>query len=120
LKTLAKMRLPPIRQTATPAPAPNFPKILGELAIGNEQAVKFPKRLRHRNKGKVLAVIYRQAKGYRLYWRERVDSLLTSAQARCQRAIEALARVRRLARNTPALQINIAARAASKSMFRAR
>jgi hypothetical protein len=38
------------------------------------------------------------------YW----DNLLSSAQARFIRAIEALARVRRLARNTPALQINIA------------
>jgi hypothetical protein len=38
------------------------------------------------------------------YW----DNLLSSAQARFIRAIEALARVRRLARNAPALQINIA------------
>ena len=38
------------------------------------------------------------------YW----DNLLSSSQARFLRAIEALARVRRLARNTPALQINIA------------
>lgn len=38
------------------------------------------------------------------YW----DNLLSSTQARFLRAIEALARVRRLARNTPALQINIA------------
>jgi hypothetical protein len=38
------------------------------------------------------------------YW----DSLLSSAQARFLRAIETLARVRRLSRNTPALQINIA------------
>jgi hypothetical protein len=36
------------------------------------------------------------------------ENLLSSAQARFVRAIEALARVRRLARNTPALQINIA------------
>ena len=36
------------------------------------------------------------------------DNLLSSTQARFIRAIEALARVRRLARNTPALQINIA------------
>lgn len=36
------------------------------------------------------------------------ENLLSSAQARFIRAIEALARVRRLARNTPALQINIA------------
>ena len=36
------------------------------------------------------------------------DNLLSSTQARFLRAIEALARVRRLARNTPALQINIA------------
>ncbi len=35
------------------------------------------------------------------------DNLLSSTQARFLRAIEALARVRRLARNTPALQINI-------------
>ena len=38
------------------------------------------------------------------YW----DNLLTTTQARFLRAIESLARVRRLARNTPALQINIA------------
>jgi hypothetical protein len=38
------------------------------------------------------------------YW----DNLLSSTQARFIKAIEALARVRRLARNTPALQINIA------------
>jgi hypothetical protein len=38
------------------------------------------------------------------YW----DNLLTSNQARFLRAIETLARVRRLSRNTPALQINIA------------
>lgn len=38
------------------------------------------------------------------YW----DTLLSSSQARFLRAVEALARVRRLARNTPALQINIA------------
>jgi integrase len=35
--------------------------------------VKFPKRLRHRGKGKVLATVYRLPDGYRLYWRERVD-----------------------------------------------
>jgi hypothetical protein len=38
------------------------------------------------------------------YW----DALLSSTQARFLRAIETLARVRRLARNTPALQIKIA------------
>jgi hypothetical protein len=38
------------------------------------------------------------------YW----DGLLSSTQARFLRAIETLARVRRLARNTPAMQINIA------------
>ena len=36
------------------------------------------------------------------------DKLLTTTQTRYLKAIEALARVRRLARNTPALQINIA------------
>lgn len=39
---------------------------------------------------------------------EYYENLLNSAQARLARAIETLARVRRLARNTPALQINIA------------
>jgi len=39
---------------------------------------------------------------------EYYENLLTSAQARFVRAVESLARVRRLARNTPALQINIA------------
>jgi len=38
------------------------------------------------------------------YW----DNLLTSNQARFTRAIETLARTRRFAQNTPALQINIA------------
>ena len=38
-----------------------------------EQQVKFPKRLRHRGKGKVLATIYKQSGIYRLYWRARVD-----------------------------------------------
>ena len=36
------------------------------------------------------------------------DKLLTTTQTRYLKAIETLARVRRLARNTPALQINIA------------
>ena len=35
--------------------------------------MKFPKRLRHRGKGKVLATIYKTPAGYRLYWRQRVD-----------------------------------------------
>ena len=39
----------------------------------NEQAVKYPKRLRYRGKGKVLATIYRRPDCYRLYWRARVD-----------------------------------------------
>jgi integrase len=35
--------------------------------------VKFPKRLRHRGKGKVLATIYKFPHAYRLYWRASVD-----------------------------------------------
>jgi integrase len=35
--------------------------------------VKFPKRLRHRGRGRVLATIYKRPDGYRLYWRARVD-----------------------------------------------
>ena len=40
-----------------------------------------------------------------MYWEKR----LTAAQKRFTRACETLARVRKLARNTPALQVNIAA-----------
>jgi len=46
---------------------------LGALEAESEQQVKFPKRLRHRGKGKVLATIYKMPSGYRLYWRQRVD-----------------------------------------------
>jgi len=47
--------------------------LLGALEAESEQQVKFPKRLRHRGKGKVLATIYKTPAGYRLYWRQRVD-----------------------------------------------
>jgi len=43
---------------------------LGALEAESEQQVKFPKRLRHRGKGKVLATIYKTPAGYRLYWRQ--------------------------------------------------
>ena len=39
----------------------------------SEETVKFPKRLRHRGEGKVLATFYKRPDGYRLYWRARVD-----------------------------------------------
>ena len=39
------------------------------------------------------------------YW----ETLLTNAQNRLLRAVESLARVRRLARHTPAIQVNVAA-----------
>ena len=52
------------------------PKILqtfpGHLETEIEQNVKFPKRLRHRGKGKVLVTIYKHTDSYRLYWRTRV------------------------------------------------
>jgi integrase len=35
--------------------------------------VKFPKKLRHRGKGRILARIYKRLNCYRLYWRARVD-----------------------------------------------
>jgi len=44
------------------------------------------------------------------YW----NGVLSSAQKRFLRAIETLAKVRRLARNTPALQINIAQRGGNR------
>jgi integrase len=50
-----------------------FPNISGHLGSQNECNVKFPKRLRHNGKGRVLATIYKRQKGYRLYWRTRVD-----------------------------------------------
>ena len=40
---------------------------------------------------------------------EYLETLLTGAQNRLFRAAESLARVRRLARNTPAIQVNLAA-----------
>ena len=49
------------------------PNILEGLAGESEQSVKFPKRLRHRGKGKVLATIYKRPDFYRLYWRAKVD-----------------------------------------------
>src|SRR5258708_7495120 len=49
------------------------PNNSGQLESENEQTVKFPKRLRNRGKGKVLATIYRRSDCYRLYWRTRVD-----------------------------------------------
>jgi len=49
------------------------PNISGELGGENEQNVKYPKRLRHRGKGKVWATIYKRPGYYRLYWRARVD-----------------------------------------------
>ena len=52
------------------------PNISGRLESENEQDVKFPKRLRYKGKGRVLATIYKrpgQPQPYRLYWRMRVD-----------------------------------------------
>jgi integrase len=46
---------------------------LGVLGEENEQNVKFPKRLRYKGKGKVLATIYKRPDCYRVYWRARVD-----------------------------------------------
>ena len=47
------------------------PNILGQLEGESEQDVKFPKRLRHNGKGRVLATIYKRRGGYRIYWRAR-------------------------------------------------
>jgi hypothetical protein len=49
------------------------PNISSELEGESEQVVKYPKRLRHKGKGKVLATIYKRSDCYRLYWRARVD-----------------------------------------------
>jgi integrase len=49
------------------------PNISGALEGTNEPQVKFPKRLRHRGKGRVLATIYKRPGYYRLYWRTRVN-----------------------------------------------
>jgi integrase len=47
------------------------PNISEGFPAESEHAVTFPKRLRFNNRGKPLAVIYRRADGYRLYWRLR-------------------------------------------------
>ena len=49
------------------------PNISGQLDSENEQDVKYPKRLRHKGKGRVWATIYKRPDYYRLYWRARVD-----------------------------------------------
>jgi integrase len=49
--------------------SPNIPR---DLAAETDQTVSFPKRLRHKGKGRVLATIYKRPDGsYRLYWRDR-------------------------------------------------
>jgi integrase len=61
-------------ENGEPDAAPKLsPNISGHLGSENECNVKFPKRLRHNGKGRVLATIYKRRKGYRLYWRTRVD-----------------------------------------------
>jgi hypothetical protein len=57
-----------------------FPNISGHLGSENECNVKFPKRLRHNGKGRVLATIYKRHKGYRLYWRTRYLDLLRQSE----------------------------------------
>jgi hypothetical protein len=49
------------------------PNILGHSDNPVGANVKFPKRLRYRGKGRVLATIYKRPNCYRLYWRTRVD-----------------------------------------------
>ena len=53
-----------------PKDSPNIP---GQPEDESDQNVKFPKRLRHNGRGKVLATIYQRPDGFRLYWRARVD-----------------------------------------------
>ena len=52
------------------------PNIPGQIGGENEESLKFPKKLRHKGRGKVWATIYKrpdQPQPYRLYWRVRVD-----------------------------------------------
>jgi integrase len=49
------------------------PNISWQLGSEDQTKVKFPKRLRYRGKGKVLATIYKRKNCYRLYWRARVE-----------------------------------------------
>ena len=48
------------------------PNISGHLECESDK-VKYPKRLRHNGKGRVLATIYKRPDCYRLYWRARVS-----------------------------------------------
>ena len=59
----------------SPKDSPNIP---GALGGENEKDVKFPKRLRYRGKGKVLATIYKRQDCYRLYWRAQGGRQATS------------------------------------------
>ena len=59
------------------------------MPVESEQNVKFPKRLRHRGKGKVLATIYKRPDCYRLYWRARVDGKPKSRMKDCKSYAEA-------------------------------
>jgi integrase len=52
-----------------PKVSPNIPD---PLENENGQHVNFPKRLRHRGKGRVLVTIYKRPGSYRVYWRARV------------------------------------------------
>jgi hypothetical protein len=74
LIVLMKTRFPPDSQGSGPnGAAKHSQNIPSGLEDESECTVKFPKRLRHRGNGKVLATIYKQPDCYRLYWRERVD-----------------------------------------------
>jgi len=87
------------------------PNVLGELGSENEHNVKYPKRLRHRGKGKVLATIYKRPDYYRLYWRARVDGkprsqfqdFRTYSEAKCKgdKVVADLAKGSQVAALTP-------------------
>jgi hypothetical protein len=49
------------------------PNILVDLDAESDHNVKFPKKLRHRGKGRVLVTIYKRPDCYRVYWRVKVD-----------------------------------------------
>jgi integrase len=65
------------RENGDPVTAPkDSPNISGQLDNESEQTVSFPKRLKHKKRGRVWATIYKrenQPQPYRLYWRTRID-----------------------------------------------
>ena len=50
--------------------SPLSPRVPGDFPPESEGAVKFPRRLRYNDRGKVLAIVYKRSDCYRVCWRD--------------------------------------------------